>query len=113
MEKISAVTQRIGDMELILPSYIQGLRRESEIVKYVTSKTSPGKESCFTVATFKYDKLGFPTLLYCGRRPLDLSKEERDIFMTLVETGYNYIQLDDGRYEKAYERVQSNTNGVS
>lgn len=109
MEKISTVTYRIDNMGLILPSHIPGLFRESEIVKYVASKTSPEKESYFTVATFKYDKLGFPVLLYCGRRPLDLSKEERDVFMTLVETGYKYIQLDDGRYEK----VHSNTDGMS
>lgn len=104
---IKSVTYRIDNLELRLPEKEQDVC--SEIVRYVPNRLAQDGEFCFTVATFKYDKLGFPVLLYCGRRPLDLSKEERDIFMTLVETGYKYIQLDDGRYEK----VHSNTDGMS
>ena len=103
---ISSVKYRINDLELILPTDIPGLLRQSEIVQF---KSDDQKEYCFTIATFHYNNLGFPELSFCGNRPTQLSKEEWNAFIELIQTGYKYIKLDDGRYEK----VQGDADGVS
>lgn len=104
---ISSVIYRINNLELRLPTDIPGLSRHSEIVKF--DKINDQKEYCFTIATFHYDKLGFPELSFCGNRPTQLSKEEWNAFIELIQTGYKYIKLDNGGYEK----VQGDEDGMS
>lgn len=104
---ISSVKYRINNLELILPTDIPGLLRQSEIVKF--NKIDDQREYCVTIATFHYDSLGFPELTFCGANPMRLSKEEWDAFIELIQTGYKYIKLDDGRYEK----MQGDEDGVS
>lgn len=104
---ISSVKYRINDLELRLPTDIPGLLRQSEIVKF--NKIDDQKEYCFTIATFHYDSLGFPELSFCGNRPTQLSKEEWDTFIELIQTGYKYIKLND----EGYEKMQGDEDGVS
>ena len=63
----------------------------SEIVKW---STNDGQEYCWTVATFEYDRDGYPELHYCGDRPTHLTKNEMSIFIDLVEEGYGYKRKD-------------------
>lgn len=59
------------------------------------------EESCFTVAYFEKEDL-----MFVGRRPLDLSKDEFDIFMKLVRLGYNLIELGPNIYlGNAFNRI--------
>lgn len=66
-----------------------------EIVKW-------GGQSCYTVAFFHLDKDYNPSLHYVGQRPL---KEPRDIFMDLVELGYQLFDM--GVFERV-EQEESN-----
>ena len=81
------VKYRVGDLELRLndiPKEQQKLHSPySEIVQW-------GNECCWTIATFEYDNDGYPELKYCGNRPLDLNKEQQNIFLTLIKEGYKY-----------------------
>ena len=51
---------------------------------------------CFTIASFTYDKDGYPELHYCGDRPLDLDSNELTIFHKLIKEGYNYRINEEG-----------------
>lgn len=55
-------------------------------------------EYCYTIASFHYDKDGYPELTYCGNRPLELTSEEHAIFIDLVKLGYMFI-LEDGEFK--------------
>lgn len=71
-----------------------------EIVKWIpsTNKLSDSKEFCIVIASFvNVDKEGNCDLRYCGRRPLDLNKEEFEDFQDLVRFGYDEIKK---MYEK-------------
>lgn len=93
---VKSVTYRIDNLELRLPD------KEhcscSEIVRYVPNKLAQDGEFCFTVATFEYDKDGYPELTFCGIRPLELTPEEFEKFMILVRDGYKYKKEYDGEY---------------
>lgn len=93
---VKSVTYRIDNLELRLPD------KEhcscSEIVRYVSNRLAPDGEFCFTVATFEYDKDGYPELTFCGNRPLELTSEEFEKFMILVRDGYKYKKEYDGEY---------------
>ena len=95
---VKSVTYRIDNLELRLPD------KEhcscSEIVRYVSNRLAQDGEFCFTVATFEYDKDGFPELTFCGNRPLELTPEEFEKFMILVRDGYKYKKEYDGEYSE-------------
>ena len=95
---INTVTCRIDNLELRLPEKEQD--RFSEIVKYVKNQEAPGGEYCFTVASFEYDRDGYPELTFCGNRPLELTPQEFEKFMILVNEGYKYRKEYDGEYAK-------------
>lgn len=96
------VRYRIGDLELRLndtPGNPQILHSPwSEIVQWSTRNDIP--EHCWTIATFEYDRDGYPELRYCGRRPLDLNKEESEIFLKLINEGYKYVRNTKGEIIK-------------
>ena len=48
-------------------------------------------ESCYVVAHFEVDKDGWADLVWCGDRPLKLSKTEWKNFMECVQFGYKHI----------------------
>ena len=93
---VKSVTYRIDNLELRLPD------KEhcscSEIVRYVSNRLTQDGEFCYTVATFEYDKDGYPELTFCGIRPLELTPEEFEKFMILVRDGYKYKKEYDGEY---------------
>lgn len=95
------VRYRIGDLELRLndipkePCKIHS--PWSEIVQW--SKREDVAEHCWTIATFEYDKDGYPELHYCGKRPLELEKDNIQAFLTLIEEGYKYVRVN-GKIEK-------------
>ena len=93
---IKSVTYKIDNLELRLPD------KEhcscSEIVRYVSNRLAQDGEFCFTVATFEYDKDGYPELTFCGNRPLELTPDEFEKFMILVRDGYKYKKEYDGEY---------------
>lgn len=95
------VNYRIGNLELRLQDPKENEKIHSpwsEIVKWVrrTDPTSNNDEYCYTIATYDYDKDGWPELKFCGNRPCDLSSVEMEIFMDLVKTGYKYRMGRDG-----------------
>lgn len=45
------------------------------------------KETCMAIASFDYDKEGYYVIQFIGDRPLDLNKEERELFWQLLEYG--------------------------
>lgn len=99
------VRYRIGDLELRLndtPGNPQILHSPwSEIVQWSTRNDIP--EHCWTIATFEYDRDGYPELRYCGSRPLDLEKDDMEIFLNLIQEGYRYKRDDNGviyKYEE-------------
>jgi hypothetical protein len=47
-------------------------------------------ESCYTIASFDIDEEG-ANLVWCGNRPLKLSKDDFKDFMLCVRFGYDYI----------------------
>lgn len=68
-----------------------------EIVKWFQNKDQQGneenKEWCIQVASFKnIDNDGNCDLQWCGRRPLDLKKQEFYDFLDLVKFGYDEIR---------------------
>lgn len=85
------VNYRIGNLELRL----NDLPKEepilhsphSEIVQWSENTETP---HCWTIATFEYDRDGYPELHYCGDRPLHLDKEHQEIFQILIKEGYGY-----------------------
>jgi hypothetical protein len=93
---VKSVTYRIDNLELRLPD------KEhcscSEIVRYVSNRLAQDGEFCYTVATFEYDRDGYPELTFCGNRPLELTSEEFEKFMILVRDGYKYKKEYDGEY---------------
>jgi hypothetical protein len=48
-------------------------------------------ETCYSVASFHRDKEGFYELRFICDRPLNLSKEEREIFWKLVSIGNDIL----------------------
>lgn len=96
------VRYRVGDLELRLndiPKEPCKLHSPwSEIVQW--SKRDYTFEHCWTIATFEYDKDGYPELHYCGRRPLDLNKEESEVFLKLINEGYKYVRNTKGEIIK-------------
>lgn len=99
------VNYRIGNLELRLndvplkESFLHS--PYSEIVQWSENAEKP---HCWTIATFEYDKDGYPELHYCGNRPLQLNKEEHRIFKVLIEEGYNYRRNDNNEIIKGTER---------
>ena len=93
---VRSVTYGVDNLELRLPD------KEhcscSEIVRYVSNRLAQDGEFCFTVATFEYDKDGYPELTFCGNRPLELTPDEFEKFMILVRDGYKYKKEYDGEY---------------
>ena len=93
---VNSVTYRIDNLELRLPD------KEhcscSEIVRYVSNRLAQDGEFCYTVATFEYDRDGYPELTFCGNRPLELTSEEFEKFMILVRDGYKYKKEYNGEY---------------
>jgi hypothetical protein len=65
----------------------------SEIVQWSELKNG-GQNHCWTIATFEYDRDGYPELHYCGNRPTELPKEYVDIFLELINEGYKYKRVD-------------------
>ena len=51
-------------------------------------------ESCMAIASFDYDD-GYYELRYISDRPLSLTKEEREIFWTLIEYGYKCLNKEE------------------
>ena len=50
------------------------------------------KESCYTIAIFKYDDHeDFWELNFVGDRPLDLNDQEKQDFWKVIEIGYKYL----------------------
>ena len=45
------------------------------------------KQSCFAIVSFDYDKEGYYELHFIGDRPLNITKEEREIFWELLRYG--------------------------
>ena len=96
------VRYRIGDLELRLndipkePCKIHS--PWSEIVQW--SKREDVTEHCWTIATFEYDKDGYPELHYCGSRPLELDEHEAELFRILIKEGYGYKRNKDGQIIK-------------
>ena len=87
------VNYRIGDLELRLndlPEETNVLHSPwSEIVQWsITGE----KSYCWTIATFEYDRDGYPELHYCGDRPLSLDKNQQEIFQVLIKEGYGYAR---------------------
>lgn len=96
------VRYRIGDLELRLNDLPKDSKLIlhspwSEIVQW--SKRNDKAEHCWTIATFEYDKDGYPELHYCGRRPLELEKDNIQAFLSLIEEGYKYVRVN-GKIEK-------------
>ena len=77
----------------------------SEIVKWVrrTDPKSDNEEYCYTIATYDYDRDGWPELRFCGNRPCDLSSVEMETFMDLVKVGYKYRRKDGLKLTKIQE----------
>lgn len=48
-------------------------------------------ESCFAIASFNYDKEGYYELTFIADRPLNITKEEREIFWELIQYGYKQL----------------------
>lgn len=89
------VNYRIGNLELRLqdPDPTAKIHSPwSEIVKWGrrSDPTDSDKEYCYTIASYDYDREGWPELRFCGNRPCDLSDVEMEIFMDLVKTGYKF-----------------------
>ena len=65
-----------------------------EFVKWQTQEGNE-KEYCFTIASFDIKKRDEePDLKWVGKRPLDLQEFEFEIFMELVRTSYDIIEMD-------------------
>lgn len=92
------INYRIGDLELRLqdlPEVANVLHSPySEIVQWSSKKD--GTEFCWTIATFEYDKGGYPELHYCGDRPLELDEDNTISFLTLIREGYNFNRNENG-----------------
>lgn len=85
------VNYRIGNLELRLndlPKEEPVLHSpHSEIVQWSENTETP---HCWTIASFEYDRDGYPELRYCGDRPLQLDKDQQEIFQILIKEGYGY-----------------------
>lgn len=52
-------------------------------------------QSCFSIASFRYDNHeGLYELSFIGDRPVQLTKEERDIFWELIKYGYDNLNKE-------------------
>ena len=65
--------------------------------KVILNKCVLGNED---IATFEYDKEGYPELHYCGSRPLELDEHESELFRILIKEGYGYKRNEDGQIIK-------------
>ena len=63
-------------------------RRHKSCFKY--------RESCYTLGIFKYSDDSWSFEFICDR-PLELSKEEREVFWELLEYGYNKLNNNSNR----------------
>lgn len=54
------------------------------------------KENCYTLGIFKYSDNSWSFEFICDR-PLELSKEEREVFWELLEYGYNKLNNNSNR----------------
>lgn len=85
--KVRRISVRVDNLELrstgkhLLTD--QDPHSTMEIIKW-------GGQSCYVVAYFHLDKDECPSLKYVGDRPL---KEPRDVFMDLVELGYQLFDM--------------------
>lgn len=86
------IKYRIDTLELRTTEHID----KSFYLEIVKWSNSSNKEYCYTIASFKYDKDGFPELHYCGNRPLELDKSELPAFYKLIKEGYIYKRNEDG-----------------
>ena len=79
----------------------------SEIVKWNKREESTlsDKKYCYTLATYEYDRDGWPELRFCSNRPCDLSKEDMDAFIDLVKEGYMY-RKKNGKLTKIQEEEE-------
>ena len=93
------ITYRIGNLELRLrdiPEKEEILHSPySEIVQW-----NSDNKYCWTIATFEYDKNGYPELRYCGDRPLALDGDDTEVFIKLIKEGYSFKRDEKGRIEK-------------
>lgn len=54
-------------------------------------------ETCYSIASFDWDDHeGIYELRFVGDRPLDLSKEEREVFWQLIELGEEVLNKHNG-----------------
>lgn len=86
------INYRIGDLELRLNDVNEELKLHSpfsEIVQWYKD------EHCWTIATFEYDRDGWPELHYCGNRPLELPEDSYEVFLMLIKEGYKYKRIDN------------------
>ena len=97
------VNYKIGNLELRLndiPKEPHKIHSPwSEIVQW-NECSGDRQEYCWTIATFEYNRDGYPELHYCGRRPLDLNKEESEVFLKLINEGYKYVRNTKGEIIK-------------
>lgn len=55
-----------------------------------------GKECCYTLGSFRWDDHeGIYEFQFCGDRPLQLSKENREVFWELLEYGEDMLNSYD------------------
>jgi hypothetical protein len=97
------IKYRINDLELRTTKRIDNTYY-LEIVKWRKETNGLADAYCFTIASFTYDKDGYPELHYCGSRPLELDSNELVIFHKLIKEGYNYRINEDNEliyYESA------------
>ena len=87
---------RIDNIELRMTENPFKEYKYIEIVKWVPYEGphTDVKEYCYTLASYQYDKDGYPELHYCGERPLELNNEEKGLFDYFVRQGYKLHRMD-------------------
>lgn len=92
---------RIGNLELRLNDVPkEELKIHSPYSEIVQWSENTGTQFCWTIATFEYDRDGYPELRYCGDRPLQLDKAQQEIFQVLIREGYGYKRNSDNEIVK-------------
>ena len=95
------VNYRIGNLELRLNDVPkEELKLHSPYSEIVQWSENTEKQCCWTIATFDYACDGYPELHYCGSRPLQLDKDEQEIFQILIKEGYGYKRNSDNEIIK-------------
>lgn len=95
------VNYRIGNLELRLNDVPkEELKLHSPYSEIVQWSKDTETAHCWTIATFEYDRDGYPELHYCCDRPLHLDREYQEIFQILIKEGYGYKRNSDNEIVK-------------